>query len=54
MSEKKKKYVAKVGLDFEGLKDKPRVEPGEPIPEGVKASEIDALLALGQIEEEKQ
>lgn len=49
----KKKYIAKVGLDFDGLKDKPRVEPGEPIPAGLKQSEIDELLALDQIEEVK-
>ena len=47
----KKKYVAKVGLDFDGLKGKPRVEAGEKIPAGVDAKEIAQLLADKQIEE---
>ena len=46
-----KNYVAKVGLDFEGLKGKPRIEPGERLPEGLNAGEIQELLDLNQIEE---
>lgn len=49
----KKKYVAKVGLDFDGLKGKPRVEAGEKLPEGLKQSEIDELIKMGQAEEMK-
>jgi hypothetical protein len=48
-----KKYVAKVGLDFEGIKDKPRVEPGEPIPV-ISEKEIKELLAIDAIEEVKE
>jgi len=48
---KPKKYIATVGLDFDGLKDKPRVEAGEPVPDGVDAKEIAQLLTDGQIKE---
>ena len=46
-------YIAKVGLDFDGLKGKPRVEAGEPIPAKVPESEIVQLLSDGHIEEVK-
>jgi hypothetical protein len=46
-----KKYKAKVGLNFDGLKDKPRVEPGKPIPADVPAQEIAELLKIDAIEE---
>lgn len=48
-----KKYIAKVGLDFDGLKGKPRVEKDEPVPANVPESEIKQLLADGMIEEVK-
>lgn len=48
-----KKYIAKVGISFDGLKDKPRVEPGQPIPEKLDQKTIDDLLANGDIEEVK-
>lgn len=48
-----KKYTAKVGLNFDGLKDKPRVEVGERIPDNVSDSEIKQLLRDGAIEESK-
>lgn len=50
----KKTYIATVGLDFDGLKGKPRVEPGDPIPGGVKQDVIDDLLANGDIKESEQ
>lgn len=48
---KKKKYVALNGIDFDGLKGKPRVETGDPIPEGVSPDDIKDLLANGDIKE---
>lgn len=45
----KKTYVATVGLNFDGLKDKPRVEAGELIPATVPEAEIKQLLADGAI-----
>lgn len=53
VTEKKKKYIAKVGLNLDGLKGKPRVEAGEPIPDNVPKEEIEQLLNDGQIEEAK-
>lgn len=50
----KKKYVAVVGISFDGLKDQPRVEPGEAIPDAVSADEIKALLADGHIKVQKE
>jgi hypothetical protein len=47
------KYIAKIGLNFDGIKDKPRVEPGEPIPV-VSDKEIKELLAIDAIEEVKE
>ena len=54
MEEKKtksKKYVATVGISFEGLKGKPRVEAGDPLPDGVPADVIKDLLENGDIKE---
>ena len=51
---KPKKYIAKVGIDFEGLKDKPRVEASQPIPADVPEAEIKQLLKDDQIEEAKK
>lgn len=51
MASVKKKYIAKSGIDFEGLKPKVRVESGDPIPEKVDQKTIDDLLAGGDIEE---
>ena len=48
-----KGYIAVHGIDFEGLKDKPHVEPGDPVPEGLDAKVIDDLLACRDIEEAK-
>lgn len=47
----KKQYVAVNGINFEGLKDKPRVEAGGLIPEGVDAATIQDLLDGGDIRE---
>jgi len=49
--EDKKKYVAVVGINFDGLKGKPRIEPGDPIPSEVPQKEIDELVASGIVEE---
>lgn len=49
----KKKYVAVVGIDFEGLKPPVRVEQGEVIPDKVSEKEIKDLLESGSIEEGK-
>lgn len=49
--EKKKKYIAVVGINFDGLKGKPRAEPGDPIPDGLKPETIKDLLANGDIKE---
>lgn len=52
MAEKKpKKYIALNGINFDGLKGKPRVEIGDPIPEGVSAEDIKDLLANEDIKE---
>lgn len=51
MAEKKKQYVAKRGITFEGMKGKPQVKSGDPLPEGVDAKTIADLLAHGDIEE---
>lgn len=48
---KTKEYVALVGLNFDGLKGKPRVETGEIIPKEVDAKEIAQLLADKHIKE---
>lgn len=48
---KQKKYIALVGLNFDGMKGKPRVEAGDRIPDGVDAKEIAQLLKDKQIEE---
>lgn len=45
------KYVAVVGLDFEGLKPAVRVEAGDPIPERVPQKEVQDLLAQELIRE---
>lgn len=48
---KKKTYVALNGIDFDGLKGKPRVEIGDLIPDGVSSEDIKDLLANGDIKE---
>lgn len=48
---KTKSYVALNGINFDGLKGKPRVEKGDPIPEGVTAEDIKDLLANKDIKE---
>lgn len=50
---KKQQYVAVRGIDFEGLKGKPHCEPGDPIPDGVKADTLKDLLECGDIKEAK-
>lgn len=50
----KKKYVCVTGMDFEGLKGKPRVEAGQPIPDGLTDKQIKEYLAGGLIEEAKE
>ena len=51
MAKKEKEYVAVHGIDFEEVKNKPRVEPGDPIPSDVPAAIIKELLADGHIKE---
>ena len=48
-----KKHIAKTGINFDGLKGKPRVEAGDPIPESVPEATIQDLLHDGAIEEMK-
>jgi hypothetical protein len=50
VTKKKPGYYAKVGIDFEGLKGKPRVEAGDPVPEGLKPKELEQLEKAGMIE----
>lgn len=47
----KKQYLATVGMDFEGLKPKVRIEKDEPIPANITAKEIEDLLKAGLIRE---
>jgi hypothetical protein len=49
----KKRYIAVRGINFEGLKDKPRIEPGQRIPEAVPSEDIQALLSIDAIREAK-
>lgn len=49
-----KKYIAKVGINFEGLRPPVRVEKGDPIPITVPDTTIKDLLSDGAIEEVKQ
>lgn len=49
-----KRYIAKVGINFDGLKDKPRVEAGQQIPITVSDATIKDLLKDGIIEEVKE
>lgn len=49
-----KKYIAKVGINFEGLKPPVRVEAGDPIPVTVPDATIKDLLMDGAIEEAKE
>ena len=51
MAEKKIKYVAVNGIDCDGLKGKPHIKPGEPVPDGIDPKDIEALLASGDIKE---
>lgn len=47
----KPRYVATTGINFDGLKGKPRVEAGQVIPAEVSDKEIQELLASGVIKE---
>ncbi len=47
----KVKFVAVKGINFDALKSKPRVEPGEPIPEDINTKVIADLLVNGDIKE---
>ena len=51
MPKDKKEYVAVNDLDCEGLKGRPHVNPGEPIPAGIDPEDIRALLESGDIKE---
>lgn len=46
-----KKYIAKVGINFDGLKPPVRVEAGQSIPSNVPEQTIQELLHDGAIEE---
>lgn len=46
----KPKYIAKVGLNFDALEPKRRVEAGESLPDGISQSDIDTLLSIKAIE----
>jgi hypothetical protein len=50
-SVKAKKYVAVNAVYCDGLKGKPEVKPGEPVPVGIDPEDIKALLASGDIKE---
>lgn len=45
----KKEYIAQKRITFEGLKGKPIVNIGEPLPAGVSAATIEELLEQGDI-----
>lgn len=51
MPKSEKKYVAVVGISFEGLKPSVRCEPDDAIPEKVDAATIKDLLDNGDIRE---
>ena len=53
VKDKAKQFIAKIGIDFEGLKPEAHVDVGDPIPASVSAEEIDELIAIGAIEEKK-
>lgn len=46
---KKVEYVALTGIDFEGGKQKRRIEAGDPVPADISASDIEDLLAIKAI-----
>lgn len=46
-----KQFIAKTGIDFEGLNPPARVEAGDPIPDDLESTQIEDLLALDAIEE---
>lgn len=48
---KAKKYIAMAGMNFDGLKGKPRVEIGDLVPDGLTDKEIKQLLADGDVKE---
>lgn len=48
---KPKKYVCVTPMDFEGLKGKPHVEAGKPIPDGLTKEQIKEYLEGGMIKE---
>lgn len=47
----KKRFICVTGMDFEGLKGKPRVEAGKPIPDGLTEKQIKEYLEAGLIKE---
>lgn len=47
----KKKYVCATGMNFESLKGQPRVEAGQPIPEGLTPKQIKEYIEGGLIKE---
>ena len=47
----KKKYIARVGINFDLLKGKPRVEAGQAIPDAATDKDIADLLAINAITE---
>lgn len=51
VDELKKSYVAVTAIDCDGLKGKPRIEAGKPVPDGLDPKDIKALLASGDIKE---
>lgn len=51
MADKKRQYIAKVGISFDGLKPPVRVEVGNPVPEKVDDKTIKDLLENDDIKE---
>jgi len=51
MAKNTPKYIAVVGINFEGVKPPIRVEADDPIPERIPESELRELLAQGQVRE---
>lgn len=47
----KKKYVVVTAIDCDGLRGKPHIGKGKPVPDGLDPKDIEALLASGDIKE---
>lgn len=47
----KKKYVVVTAIDCDGLKGKPHIGKGKPVPDGLDPKDIEALLDSGDIKE---